>query len=215
MSKKLYAAFLPLFAVAAFAVMPAVAQAQPHWYSNGVRIKLSTPVTVTTKGTLVLHAFGLTITCTVKDKGTIENPDNGTAGVDSITEFVNSACKSSNETEPPPKGCPAPEIGALGLPWKTLLLPGPPIRDEITGIKIEVKCSGAKVDEFFGTLTPKIVNGSPVTTCKEATDSFAEFDTPGSGFLSDAATPPNKATVTGNDFIEGPAGDRCITVKNP
>ena len=34
MSKKLYAAFLPLFAVAAFAVLPAAAQAQvPHWYS--------------------------------------------------------------------------------------------------------------------------------------------------------------------------------------
>src|ERR1017187_8873682 len=33
MSKKLYAALLPLLAVSAFAMAPAVAQAEPHWYS--------------------------------------------------------------------------------------------------------------------------------------------------------------------------------------
>jgi hypothetical protein len=32
MNRKLYAAFLPLAAVVAFALVPAAAQAAPHWY---------------------------------------------------------------------------------------------------------------------------------------------------------------------------------------
>ena len=217
MSKKTYAAFVPLLAVAAFAVMPAVAQAQPHWYSceasskgkfedtkctkaappedfEWVRIPAGVPVKVTSTSspTLTLAAAGLTLTCTVKDKGTIENPAGGGAGTDEITEFVNEKCK----------GCPTEptEIIALGLPWHSVLLAGPPIRDEIKGIKIEIKCGGAKLDEFFGSLTPSIGSSTAVFGA-------------GSGELEDAKG--NKGTVTGTDDLEGPRGDRGITAKNP
>jgi hypothetical protein len=215
--KKLYAAFVSLLAVAAFAVLPAVAQAQPHWYSNGVRIAGSKKVTVTTKGALDWQLLGAELTCKVKDKGTIENSApggaTGPAGIDSITEWVTTECVAV------PAVCAAGEtleINPGKLPWATLLLAGPPIRDEIKGMEIRFECNKAGVktviDVFTGNLTPKFVNGAPVTTCKEATDSFLEFDEPGSGFLTDPGG--NKVVPSGNDFVEGPAGDRCITAKN-
>jgi hypothetical protein len=210
MSKKLYAAFVPLFAVAAFAVLPAVAQAQLHYYSNGVIIPQNKPVTVTTKGTLDFSGAGETFTCKVTDKGTVTNPTGGGAGVDSITEFVNKECV----IEPPSCAAgEAEELTAGKLPWKSVLVAGP--RDQIEGIELKVECNKAGVktvlDVFTGKLTPKFVNGSPVTTCKGATDSFIEFDEPGSGFLEDPAK--NHGVPSGKDFIEGPAGDLCITVK--
>jgi hypothetical protein len=232
MSKKLYGALLPILAVTAFAMAPAVAQAQlPHWYSceasskgkfentkctkaappedfEWVRIKAGTKekpndVQVTTKGTLVLHAPGVEITCTVKDAGSIWNPAGGGAGEDEITEFTNSGCKAV-----PAAACEEAEILALNLPWYSRLLVGPPIRDEIyaevegvkKGIEIEVRCKKAKLDVFAGILTPEVTANAVVFGM-------------GSGELEDAAK--NKATVTGTDELEGPAGDRGITAKTP
>jgi len=218
MSRKLYAAFVPLLAIAAFVVAPAVAQAQPHWYSNGVRIKEGTKekpnkVAITTStrtGKLRLEdaTLGKHIESTIADCGFVWNPAGGGAGEDEITCFtetntVGNVCKEGEkETTKPTK-----------LPWKTILLAGPPIRDEIIGAEIDIECNGVVVATYEGNLTPEIKNGAPVATCKEATDSFAEFGT-GSGFLTNTAT-GTKATVTGKDFIEGPAGDRCLTAKNP
>jgi hypothetical protein len=224
MSKKLYAAFLPLLAVAAFAVMPAVAQAQPHWYSNGKLIKAGTNVAVTTHSTpagLSLKALGVDIVCTVKDKGTIKNPVGGGAGEDSITEFVNTECKPS---VPP---CETGEKVGLtasrgGNPlsaaneWPSTLLAGPPIRDQIREIEINVVCSTKGViDTFTGNLTPEMVNGTTgsLKGCEAGTDTVANFDEPGSGFLLDPAL--NKGFPDGKDCIWGPAGDEVITVKNP
>lgn len=230
MSKKLYAAFVPLFAVAAFAVMPAVAQAQPHWYScqsghkefknalcteassagpfGWVRIAENKPVTVTSEGspTLTLHALAKEITCGVKDKGTITNPTGGGAGINSITEFENKECVAA-----PTAICAAGEVLTVvasrgGNPlsatneWPSTLLAGPPIRDEIREIEIKIECNGVVEDVFTGTLTPKV--GSSVL----------EFET-GSGELVDPAG--NKGTVSGKDDTKGPAGDVGITAKNP
>ena len=172
------------------------------------------PVVIKSTGspTLTLHGLGNEITCKVLDYGVIENPVGGGAGIDLITEFVNSACKATNE-EALPKGCPKPEIlvlhGGKALSLRnalpSILLVGPPIRDEITEIEVVVRCENAKgeketVDVFSGTLTPEI--GSSVAV-------FAA----GSGELEDPAH--NKATVTGTDDLEGPAGDLGITAKTP
>ncbi len=226
MSTKLYTAFLPLLAVAAFAVLPAVAQAQvPHWYScekrlgtgefrdpictkaappkefEWIRLVESVPVVVKTKGTLELAG----ITCKVNDGGVAENPLGGGAGVNIVTKVVNTECKGK---------CPNPEVTALhgGAPlslinaWPSVLeekVAGE-IRDNISGIELVVLCevSGKKevVDVFSGSLTPKV--GSSVL----------EFGA-GSGELEDPAK--NKARVVGNDEIEGPAGDVGITAKTP
>ncbi|HEY5343052.1 MAG TPA: hypothetical protein VIJ66_05275 [Solirubrobacteraceae bacterium] len=202
MSKKLYAAFAPLLVVAAFAIVPTVAQAQPHWYSNGTKIG-ATKVAVTTHGHLKLEdkelEGGTKFTeGEVKDCGYIWNPVGGGAGLDEITCFET----SKNVSNICPEGA-VTEVVPTKLPWLTELIAGPPILDRITGIEIDIRCSGTVVATYEGTLEPKFVNSNP---------SFAEFN--GSGFLTNTAT-GTKGAISGNDFIEGPSGDNPITVKNP
>lgn len=193
-----YLAFIaPLLAAAAFAAAPSAALAAPHWYVKGARLPFTGAKTaVTTKGTLTLTNPSIgSITCTVKDKGFIWNVNLATAGMDEITEFVNSPCASAN--------CPVePTVTAEGLPWHTELLPGPPIRDKITGIKVRVICDNALNTVFSGTLTPKFVNNSP---------SFAEFDSE-SGSLENTEVGPG--TVSGTDSVEGPEG-AVVEARNP
>lgn len=200
MSKKLYAACVPMFAVVAFAVMPAIAQAtEPHWYIGGTKIN-ATKKAVTSNGVLTLHEGALEVRCTVADSGKIWNPSNGKAGEDEITAFTNSGCTTNNPE------CVTPEIVAipLSLPWKTILLNVTPIRDEIKGIAVELRCGGVKVEEFTGNLTPKLVNNTP---------SFAEFGE-GSGELVGTGTAKPKATVTGDDNIQG-SGGAIVEARNP
>jgi len=229
MSKKLYTAFVPLFAVAAFAVMPAVAQAQPHWYRNGTIIKAGKTVKVTTHSVLPgldFKALGVTITCkVVTDKGTVTNPTSGGAGYDNITNFVNKECTATPAS--PCKTGETLELTALKgeepltaeNEWPSTLLAGPPIRDEIREIEIWIECNkaGTKtvLDTFTGTLTPKIVNGTTGTEagCAAGTDTVAEFDEPGSGFLLDPAG--NKGFPSGKDCFWGSVAGEVITVKNP
>ncbi len=221
MSRKLYAALLPLFAVAAFAVLPAVAQAQPHWYSNGTRIAGGTKVKVTTSsrtGKLKLEDKEIIapavaeVESTITDDGFVENPApggaGGPAGIDAVESFT--------ETNTTSNICAAGEVTtteATKLPWPTVLLAGPPIRVEIKGVEIDILCNGVLVARYEGTLTPRFVNSATPNTCSGATDSYLEFGE-GSGFLTNVTT-LTKGTVTGKDYIEGPAGDHCITVKNP
>jgi hypothetical protein len=213
MPKKILISLAPLLAVAAFAVLPAVASAAPHWYSNGTRIPFrNTPkVAVTTHSTpagLSLVALGHTINCTVKDTGNIWNPANEGAGKDEITGFTNEACVAT----PPVCEVGSVELVPGKLPWATHLATGP--RDVIEGIEIKLECSGTVVDIFTGSLSTNFHNGTTGTLagCTAETDSYAEFDAE-SGHLTDPEG--HEATATGRDCIWGPAGDEVITVKNP
>jgi hypothetical protein len=217
MSKKILISIAPLFAVAAFAVMPAVAQAQFHWYSNGKIIKAGTKVAVTTHSAplgLDFTFLGVTITCTVKDKGTVTNPTGGGAGVDEITEFAYTECTPS---VPPCRTGETVEFNPGKLPWKSVLVLGP--KDEIKGIELKLECNKAGVktvlDTFTGTLTPEMVNGTTgsLKGCEAGTDTVADFDAAGTGFLLDSLG--NKWVPSGKDCIWGPAGAEVITVKNP
>jgi hypothetical protein len=233
MSKKLYAAFVPLFAVAAFAVLPAVAQAQPHWYScekghkefkdafckegssagpfGWVRIPVGNPVNFTLEGapTITYHILGGEFTCSDKGKGTIENPVGGGAGTDSITEFVNTECAPS---VPPCRTGDTVEItfSRGGKPlsatnkWPSTLLAGPPIRDQISEIELKIECNEA------GTKT--LWNVYAGTLTPKVGSSTLEFDL-GSGALKDREG--HAFTWTGSLDLEGPAGDRGITAKTP
>jgi hypothetical protein len=210
MFRKLIMSLAPVLAVVAFAIVPAVAQAA-HWdhcienkigkfkdhtcsgttVANGgwelTRIPngRANQEKVKTHGTLALSIAVLKdeIKCEVKDQGFIWNVLG--VGKDSITDFINSNCKTE-------KGeCLKPEINALqvSLPWPSRLIQGPPIRDVIENIEIEVRCSGAAVDIFQGTLEPTISE-------KNGTATFGT----GSGALKDEAG--NEATVTGEDAVE-------------
>jgi hypothetical protein len=180
MSKKLYAAILPVLAVAAFALAPAVAQAAPKWeickheatathkFSDSECQKevantgnwewVAIPngkanlVQVVTFGKLKLTAAsGLVVECKVIDAGNIWNLAAG--GLDEITAFTNYECKAT-----PAEACLEPEIVAKGFPWATELITGTPPKDKISGIKISVFCKKILAREFEGTLEPTLTN---------------------------------------------------------
>jgi hypothetical protein len=223
MTKKLYAALLPLFAVAAFAVMPAVAQAAPHFYkceakAGGkyhdadctekvagnfelTRLPFTSAKTqVITWGKLTLTNATLgKVTCKKIDAGNVWNTTEAAVGKDNIEVFVLYECTAA--------ACPSPgvlTVTAAGLPWLTELVAGTPIRDKTTGISVTIKCTEPAVEAVFtGELTPEFVNDSP---------SYTEFG-PGSGHLTSSVF--GEGTITGKDKIMGFENQEQIQVFNP
>ena len=167
--------------------------AGPYWYSNGKLIPEGQEEPVATSGTITLASGEQQTSCKVKDEETIVNPTGGGAGTDEFTELALSGCTSK------PSPCPTrtkEEVIALNLPWKTHLIAGPPIRDVIEGVDLQVRCSGTVIETLTGTLEPEVGK------------SVLEFGK-GSGSL----TTETKATATvgGNDKLTGPKGDEEIT----
>jgi hypothetical protein len=230
MTKKLYVAFLPLLAMAAFTIMPAMAQAAPHWYScesktggkfknstcteaassgtyEWVKTAESTPITVKVSGGLEVYSLGLIRFCSVKSREKIENPAGGGAGVSSITELEFSECKSSNESV-----CGEPltftvlhnekNLSATNSLPATLTEKEGMVRDEIREIELQAFCHGAFSGLFKnGTLTPEIGHN------------FAEFKGESSGRLE--GTGGGLLTFHGVLNLEGSAGHKGITAKSP
>ena len=189
--------FLGLLAliVAACGLMSAAAQAAGiEWLSDGAPIPAGKVEPVATKGTLTLTLRAPTgkpigtIKCKVVDKENIQNGPNG--GTDEMVALAFRGCKAR------PTPCPAgtvTEVRALGLPWRSALIPGPPVRDEFSGVTIEVACSKAVFAIYGGTLAPEV--GASVLV-------FG----PGSGSLSGGLL-----EVAGTDKLKGPPKDTRIT----
>ena len=203
MRKKLFAGIAPLLAVVAFAVVPAAAQAEPHWYKK-LALVGSSPVTAVTGGTLTLNALSASIKCKVTDTEEIWNPVGGGAGQDVVTSFVLSGCKNKVASAACPKG--PMTVKAEGLPWPSRLFSTPPpnsvIRDEIAKVRLWVGCAGSSGtvgDEFEGSLTPEVGNGVLI------------FGGPEGGTLFDPFS--NPMTVTGVDKLLAPKGK--VTAKDP
>lgn len=197
--RKRTAVLAPLIAVLALAVIPAAAQAVPHWYKKNVLVG-SAPVPVATTGALTLEALGTKVKCKVKDTEEIWNPASGGPGEDLMTGFTLTGCKSMPGSSACPKG--PVEVLANGLPWLSKLvsiLPGPVIRDEILKVRLLLRCiPGTPGDEFEGTLSPEVGVG------------VLNFG-PGSGTLTDASL--NPMTVSGKDKMTAPPGK--VTAKDP
>ena len=226
MSKKLYAALLPVLAVVAFASMSTAAQAvEFHWYAceevtagtgtfsnnactvagGGKEFEIkqlpftSAKKEVDTFGTLTVAVAGLaTIECKVIDAGNIWNEVLAAPGKDEITEFVNFGCKLIAGGP-----CATPKIVAKELPWLTELAAGPV--DKIKGIKVTLFCGGAEAITLEGELKPTITNPT-------VRDPMIATFTAATGELTSGAT---KATVTGHDRIVGFAHGENIFVKMP
>jgi len=203
MSRKFMAGLAPLLALIAFAIVPAAAQAEPHWYKKNALVG-SAPVAMATVGVLTLNALGAEIKCKVIDKEEIWNPSSGGAGEDVMTGFALIGCKNKIATPACPKG-PITVI-AENLPWRTLLVTTPPpgsvIRDVIFGVRLWVGCAnsaGTVGDVFEGTLSPEVGVGALI------------FGGPGGGTLFDAFS--NPLTVSGVDKIAAPPGK--VTAKDP
>jgi len=227
MSKKLYAAFVPLLAVVAFALAPAAAQAEPHWYKcehlGGATHKFkdsscseatttgeyeltrlpftSVKTRVKTFGVLTLTDSTLVIKCFVDDHGKVWNTALTSPGLDEVQVFENYECESTS--------CPSPNVvtvAAEKLPWASELVG---TKDKISGIQIKASCSsGAFSETFSGTLEPNVVNGKQ----SNGGTTFTEYSA-ASGKLKGAVT--GEATVSGKDYIIGVENAEEIDVVNP
>jgi hypothetical protein len=190
MKRRLLTALAPLTAIAMLAVLPAVAQAVPHWFKKAVLMGPA-HVTATTTGNLTINTLGQQIKCKVSDAEEIWNPPSGGPGEDLVTAFTLTGCKAKLLSSACPKG--PVEVLSNGLPWPSHLIPGPPIRDEIQKIRLIVRCiPGTPGDEFEGSLTPEVSKGALI------------FGGPGGGTLFDPSS--NPLTVTGADVLKAPPG---------
>ena len=142
MKTRLLVALTSLVAVAATAVAPVVAQAEPHWYFNS-KLLVKKKTVKTTAGIAIGPIPGTTIvvSCKVKDVEILENPASGGAGVDLMRAFKFVSCG--------PNPCPVNSAGVQGklkmtagkLPWASRLVEVPPIADEIAGMEFVATCS--------------------------------------------------------------------------
>jgi hypothetical protein len=219
MLRKLIMGLASVFAIAAFAVVPAVAEAA-HWQhcvkgKATEEFKDSTCKTVAasggfiwqtipngkanaekvkTHGTLTLAGASLSVICTVADQGLIWNIRN--IGRDSITSFTTSNCIATPEKE-----CPKPveiQVAQGTLPWPSHLVQGPPIRDVIENIEIVLHCNGVAVP-FEGDLEPVI----------SETNGTAKFDKTAGSLES----PLGLAIIEGSDEVEQEAGGAVRALK--
>jgi hypothetical protein len=192
MSKRLYATLLPLVAVAAVAIVPAAAQAAPHFYKEGTRLPFTEAKTqVVSWGKLKLTASnGIVIECKVIDAGNVWNTVLAANGKDNLEVFQNYECSSAQ--------CATVSIVTGKLPYETELteVVSGTIRDSVKVTELVVTCSGSSLT-FSGTLEPTNL----------------EFTGATSGTLT--GTGGVTATVEGKDKILGFVEQELITAKNP
>ena len=225
MSKRFYAAFVPLLAVVAFAAMPATSQAaESHWYTckheatathkfsdsecqkevantgswEWKRLPFTSAKTqVITFGKLTLTwSNGIVLTCKVIEAGNIWNGTEATAGQDNIEAFVFYECKSEQ--------CATVSFTSKNLPWSTELAAGPV--DKIKGIELTINCAGTELT-LKGELSPKVVNST------ETEPTFEEF-TAATGELEEPVE-KLKLKVEGRDRMLGFEHGEDIRVKKP
>jgi hypothetical protein len=201
MSKKLLMGLTPVLAVAALAVMPVAAQAEPHWKRNGALLKEGQKVKTNSWGKLTFTSAIGEVKCKKLDAGDVENPPGGGPGVDHVVLFQLYECTSP--------ACPtAISVKASGLPWPTeLFIDGSgAIRDRIKGIIVTFTCPPTTI-VFSGELTPLIKNGTSAS--KPPCD---EFDA-GSGALHSELA--GEGIIRGCDKFLGFAEQEVITASNP
>ena len=187
MRSKQLAGITPLLVIGAL-VLPAAAQAAPHWYVG--KAVLTSTVTVPTAGSLTFSSPSEVVKCVVTDSEEIWNPVGGGAGEDWMRAFTATKCKVKTSTAACPKKGSTPEVLANGLPWPSFLIPGTPIRDEFLKVRIQVRCNaGAVGQEFEGSLSPAVEKNKLI------------FGGPGSGVLENPAK--EKLEVSGKDTLAG------------
>jgi hypothetical protein len=238
MSKKLYAAAAPLLAFTAFALMPAVVAAAPHWYKcehgtakthkwtdascsveniategeyERVRLPFEAGMTktrITTSGVLTPRTTSLA----VELKCYVDGHGkiwNTTLVSPGLGEF-NTFENYECESVPSTFCTGTVTMTASGLPWGAeLAVIAGVIRDKIKGISLTTRCSSPlKEWTATGELSPKVVNG----TVANGGATVLDFDTPGSGSLTGTA---GEETFTGELIVQGVESAEVIDVFNP
>jgi hypothetical protein len=222
---------IPLFfAIAAFAVMPAAAQAVPHIYRNKVILPEQSGgpgeegTDLISWGTLVLQTKTVgTITCLNEFGGDAFNPIGGGAGEGRIDAYAaydctNELCESTfkSKQEIVPEGLDKfgeweaklvePVAGKIRLKTGNSTLESP------TQIKFLIACPPAGLGEIKvkskGELSPLVENGTAIGSAPSKINFDAE-----SGELEIANVKEGKVTEKLKGM--GYEGGELITVKNP
>jgi len=205
MPKRLLAILAPVIAVVALAAVPAVSQAAPHYYRNGVLIPEGTKVPVLEWGRLNLEPEPRLTggqTCASVAGGYVENPEDGGAGIGAIEDLATYDCEFYE--------CPAGTIEVGGKPEEkvsqVISLPQDPtwptaltepeagkIRTDIAKVVMQVGCFARPLTRTEGELGKTTGPGenellplaSTVTCVTAAEHELAPLDENGAG----AATP--------------------------
>jgi hypothetical protein len=223
----------PLLAIVAFAVMPAAAQAAPHFYKNHVGLPAESGgpgaegLDIMAWGKLVLETKTIgTITCQNEFGGDAYNPEGpegaapGEGKVDAyaVYDCTNEDCEVAlkSKMEIVPEG-----LNKFGE-WETKLIEpeagvirlksGNQIPESPTQIKFLIACPPAGLGEIKtpsrGELTPKLKNGTLIGSAP----SKIEFGV-GSGELELAGVKEGK--VNGSLKAMGYSEGEIITTSNP
>jgi len=227
--KRKFLSLLPLVAIAAVVLIPATAQAEPHFYKNntilpeekGELFSEGTPVISWSKLTLETKTIG-TIVCSNAFGATVYNPLGGGPGESKVQSYAvwnctNESCEVGfkSKMEIVPEGLNKfgywetkliePEAGVIRLKSGNTTLNSP------HQIQFLIACPPNGLGEIKtpsrGELTPKTKNGTALSA-----PSKVEFGA-GSGELELAGVSEGK--VVGSLKIMGYAGNEIITTKNP
>jgi hypothetical protein len=238
MSKKFYAAFVPLLAAVAFAAVPATSQAAAHFFickheAAPTHEYTDSACSVKKTGTgeyermeLPFEVGGVLTKVRVTTFGVL-TLHNATAG--EIKCFVADHGKIWNvneatvgkdevqvfenyECESIGAVCKAGlEVSSEGLIWPTELVTGPPIRVKIGSAAKPIKIRVKCTNPVLNALFEGELTPKFVNgTQANGGVSFAEFDTPGSGALNSTAI--GAGNVTGKDYIIGTENAENILV---
>jgi len=153
MSKKLFTGLAPLVAIAAFVVMPTVAQAAPHFFKTGVLTAEGEKIPTVAWGKLTLAPeppVAAVTTCENVVGGFVENPAGGGAGIGQTTRFATYNCTNlecpAGEVEIAPGVKVEKEFEVVSnpnkLPWPSVLEEPEAgvIRTNNTGVEVKLAC---------------------------------------------------------------------------
>jgi hypothetical protein len=224
MKKKFLMSLAPLLAITALAVVPA-AQAAPHYWVNGAKLKEGVANTKTSIawGTITLKGTkggtpGNKITCHNAAAGTAFNPELEAAGEGLTQVFATFDCEQEFV-------CPAKTTGvavtAEKLPWTNKLTEEVvgTIRQETNGVKVQIECfeGGIKIASipFVIGATEKGQRPNSKSGTSALHPGFLEFDS-GSGELE---VEGSAGTITGKTEgvvkVLGYNAQELIVTKNP
>jgi hypothetical protein len=232
MAKRLLMGLAPALLLAVLAVMPAAAQAEPHFYSNHVVLPAESggpgaegkDIISWGNGELETKSLGKII-CSNVSGGDAFNPEGGTgkAGEGKIDAYVaydctNESCEAvfKSKLEIIPEGLDKfgewetkliePEAGIIRLKTGNKT-PGSP-----TQIKFLISCPPAGFGEIKtlsrGELTPKVKNGTLIGSAPSKLEGGA-----GSGELEIGGVPEGK--VNGSAKVMGYETGEIISASNP
>jgi hypothetical protein len=220
----------PLLVIAALAVMPAAAQAVPHFYSNKVILPEESGAPgaegkdIISWGTLVLQTKTVgVITCNNVFAGDAFNPTGGGAGEGKLDAYAaydctNELCETTfaSKQEIIPEGLE--KFGEWELKLTEAVVGKPRLKtgnntlNSPTQIKFLIKCPPAGLGEINtkskGELTPLIANGTSIGSAPSKITFDAE-----SGELEIANVKEGKAE--GSVKVMGYEGSELISSKNP